>query len=97
MANTPVVRRAVAAYVSASHKLARPPRNITPLERLTLKRRRDDCRRALYDQRREEKLNECASFFERINDFQPQVCLRRTFTYIKRYKRAGQRSNAVYK
>lgn len=95
--SSPPVRRALAAFLSASCKFGRPPYNATLLERQELRRRRDASRKNLFVVRREDRLKECATFFGKINDFQPQVRLTRTFGYLKTFKHTNQRRvNSVY-
>lgn len=95
--SSPPVRRALAMYLSAAHKYSRPPNGSTVRERQALRQRRDRARKSLFDVRRAERLQECSRFFEKINDFQPQARLHKTFVYLKSYRRGVQRrATTVY-
>lgn len=84
--SSPRSRKALAEFKSARCKAARPPIGATVVETAALAHQLKITRKRLFDARQTHRSDECASFFERINDFHPQVRMNKTYGYVSFYE-----------
>lgn len=80
--SSPRSRRALADFKSARCKAARPPVGASDDEISLLGRRVKVTRKNLFDAKQTHRLDECVSFFDRINDFRPQERMNKTYGLV---------------